>query len=199
MWRIRAWKALFERIYSCETGFTTRIPVPPGAARILTPPEEDHRRNVSNEIKVETVMRRQDLVLALLATAEGRPYTPAQIQKAVFLISKNTPQVINEGPQYNFVPYDYGPFDAAVYVDLDSLAKKAEAVVTPSGFGRWNTFAASDQGLVRGKQVLAQVQPNIAKYIENVSTWVRAQTFSGLVKSIYEAYPDMKVNSIFRG
>jgi hypothetical protein len=32
-----------------------------------------------------------------------------------------------------------------------------------------------------------------------VSDWVRAQSFNSLVKAIYDAYPEMKVNSIFRG
>ncbi len=194
-----AWKTSFVRICSYFVGFMSRCPAPYDAARILTPAEEDHRRNVSNEEKVRTVVKRQDIALAMLAAADGRPYTPAQIQKALFLLDQNTPDVISEGPRYNFIPYDYGPFDANVYSDIDGLAKSGEVVVAQSGIGRWNTFSASDQGLVRGKLILTQVSHRDRKYITDVSEWVRAQSFSGLVKSIYNAYPQMKVNSIFRG
>jgi hypothetical protein len=59
-------------------------------------------------------MTRSELILALLAAAEGRPYTPVQIQKAAFLVTRNLPQVMGEEQPFEFVPYDYGPFDADV-------------------------------------------------------------------------------------
>jgi hypothetical protein len=40
-------------------------------------------------------MDRCELVLAVLTSAEGRPYTPAQLQKAVFLISRNLPRLVD--------------------------------------------------------------------------------------------------------
>jgi hypothetical protein len=144
-------------------------------------------------------MKRRDLVLAALAAADGRPYTPVQIQKALFLISQNVPETVTEAPRFNFVPYDYGPFDQDVYSETEALARGGEAVIAPSGSGRWNTFAASDAGLEHGKQILAAMPERSRKYIIEVSQWVRAKSFSGLVRSIYDAYPSMKAKSIFRG
>jgi hypothetical protein len=143
-------------------------------------------------------MNRRDLVLAILASSDGRPYTPAQLQKAVFLISKRMPRLI-DAPGFNFVPYDYGPFDSDVYIEATALSQTGEVVIAPSGMGRWNVYSASEAGLERGRNLLAQIDGPARKYLQEVSSWVRAQSFSSLVKSIYDAYPEMRANSIFRG
>jgi hypothetical protein len=144
-------------------------------------------------------MNRRDLVLAVLAASQGRSLTPVQMQKAAFLVTTNIPQVVTEGPLFNFVPYDYGPFDKDVYAEAHALAACGEAVVAPSAQGRWNTYAASAQGLQRGQQILAGLAPPQRKYVEDVALWVLSQSFGSLVKSIYSAYPAMKQNSIFQG
>jgi hypothetical protein len=143
-------------------------------------------------------MDRQDLLLALLACAGGRPYSPVQLQKAAFLISKNMPNLVDQGPPFRFVPYDYGPFDSNVYAESQHLHDRGDAVIAPSGVGRWNTHAASDAGLARGSQILQRMPSETREYFESVSNWVRSQSFSSLVKSIYEAYPEMRANSVFR-
>jgi hypothetical protein len=147
----------------------------------------------------EISMTRQQLVLAMLAAAQGRPYTPVQIQKAIFLAVNNIPGLIDSGPQFNFEPYDYGPFDASVYVEAEGLAAAGLAVIAPSGVGRWNTYSASDLGLASGTGFLNQMSASTRGYLAEVSEWVRKLSFSSLVKSIYDAYPDMRANSIFRG
>jgi hypothetical protein len=144
-------------------------------------------------------MDRRDLVLAMLASAEGRPYTPVQIQKAIFLVCENLPKVIDGGPSFTFAPYDYGPFDSNVYAEAETLQALGCAVIAPSPYGRWNTYAASDDGLNRGRQILDGLDEPTRKYLKDTSEWVRRQSFSGLVRSIYEAYPRMRANSIFRG
>jgi hypothetical protein len=144
-------------------------------------------------------MNRRDLLLAVLASAEGRSYTPAQIQKAMFLLSRQMPQLVEDGPAFEFKPYDFGPFDLGVYQEADVLRRDGQAVIAPSGFGNWNTYAASGDGVERGKRLLDGLPQHQRDFVGKVSDWVRAQTFNSLVKSIYDAYPDMKVNSIFRG
>lgn len=144
-------------------------------------------------------MNRRDLILGILAASQGRSFTPVQLQKAAFLISTNMPQAVTEGPGFNFVPYDYGPFDKDVYSEAINLSVVGDAVVAPSAQGRWNTYAASAQGLHRGQQILTQLPLAQSKYISDVAQWVLAQSFGSLVKSIYSAYPAMKQNSIFQG
>jgi hypothetical protein len=145
-------------------------------------------------------MTRRELLLAVLAAAEGAQYTPVQIQKALFLLSKNMPELVGNGPKFNFVPYDYGPFDIEVYNEANMLKAQGLANISPSGSGgRWNTYAVSPSGLEKGKRILEKLPTAKLSYIKRVSVWVLSLDFGSLVKSIYDAYPEMKVNSIFRG
>lgn len=67
-------------------------------------------------------MYRQDLVLAALAAAgENAAFAPVQVQKFFFLIDREGAHLFG-GPHFHFTPYDYGPFDSAVYEALDLLA-----------------------------------------------------------------------------
>lgn len=144
-------------------------------------------------------MNRRNLVLTILAAADGRPFTPVQLQKATFLITENLEGIITDGPGFDFVPYDYGPFDADVYNEAQDLALIEDAVIAPSGQGRWNTYAASEGGLEYGRELLSKLDEEDREYIARTVKWVRSRSFSSLVKSIYDAYPKMKVNSIFKG
>jgi hypothetical protein len=118
-----------------------------------------------------TGMNRRDLVLAVLASSEGRPYTPAQLQKSVFLISRNLPRLI-EGAGFKFVPYDYGPFDSDVYHEADNLRRAGDAIITPSDVGRWNTYAASESGLIKGRALLGRLDEPARQYLQQVSTYI---------------------------
>ena len=143
-------------------------------------------------------MTRQQVLLAILAAANGRPFSPAQIQKAAFLVSRNLPNLVDQGPKYNFVPYDYGPFDQAVYADAEAMRADGEVEISPSPLGRWNIYAATDAGIARGAVVASRMDSRSRKYIHGVVDWVRSLSFQQLVKAIYEQYPEMRENSIFK-
>jgi hypothetical protein len=144
-------------------------------------------------------MTRDEVLLAILAASNGRPYTPVQVQKAVFLVTRNLPRLVSQGSNFNFEPYDYGPFDQNVYAEAEALRRAGLAEIIQQDGVRWNRYAASDLGIDRGGLILARMTERERTYIEKVATWVRAQTFEGLVKSIYDQYPEMRVNSVFRG
>jgi hypothetical protein len=144
-------------------------------------------------------MSRGELLLAVLAASNGRPFTPVQLQKAVFLITENLDDIVDRGPTFNFAPYDYGPFDADVYNVAQKLANDDLVIIAPSAHGRWNTYAASEEGLDRGDELLNELDEEEREYINSTVKWIRSQSFSSLVKSIYKAYPEMKANSVFKG
>jgi hypothetical protein len=144
-------------------------------------------------------MDRRDLVLAILGAADGAPYSPAQLQKAVFLVDRNLPGVVSEGPKFDFSPYDYGPFDRAVYGEAEQLSLAGLAEVRQSGNSRYRSYAITENGKDRASAVLDQLNGATADYIRRVSAWVRSLDFATLVKSIYNEYPEMRANSIFVG
>ena len=143
-------------------------------------------------------MTREQLALAALAASNGATHTPVQVQKLLFLIDKQIPLAVN-GPHFHFEPYDYGPFDAAVYDTMDQLDAKdlVETIASPNL--RWKKYRTTEEGLKAGNSLLEQMDADTADYIRELSAWVRSLSFEDLVSSIYNAYPEMRAKSIFRG
>jgi uncharacterized protein len=95
------------------------------------------------------------------------------------------------------VPYDYGPFDQAVYAGLDDLARRELALIQNTG--KYRLYGLSQAGQFEGRRLLSMLQPFARDYVVNVANWVRQLSFQQLVASIYNKYPEMKANSVFRG
>jgi hypothetical protein len=180
-----------------------------GSRTLLLEPVKTYVTKVTQKIRFRVASRsgfgrgksmtRSEVLLAILAASEGRPFTPVQIQKAAFLVTTNLPRLVNAGPNFGFVPYDYGPFDQSVYSEAETLAAQRDVEITRREGVRWNQYAASDKGIERGTKILDKMSESQRDYVKKISQWVRALSFEQLVKAIYAQYPDMKENSIFRG
>lgn len=140
-------------------------------------------------------MKRGDVVLAALAPARGAPHSPVQVQKILFLLDRNIPRDV-AGPRFDFQPYNYGPFDKAVYEELEALAKDGLVELLPSW--KWNDYRLTKAGQQAGDEILNSLKPSAREYMVKVSEVVRSLTFSQLVSAIYKAYPDMRANSVFQ-
>jgi uncharacterized protein YwgA len=139
-------------------------------------------------------MRRIEVALVMLATAGGGEFTPVQIQKALFLLDREAADLFDQGERYHFRPYDYGPFDRAVYDDLEELAGRGLAEIARD----WTRkYRATPRGVSEGERLLHTVAEQRQRFVQKVSEFVRTHSFSELVTSIYRAYPDMQENSIF--
>jgi uncharacterized protein len=143
-------------------------------------------------------MQRRDVLLAIMGAADGRSFSPVQLQKAVFLIDRNLPGVFDENSRFNFAPYDYGPFDREVYVEASALELN-ELASTAKGSNGYSEYSVTDQGLDRARELLQNLDEKQRAYVVSVVEWVRSLSFAKLVKSIYEAYPETRANSIFVG
>ena len=142
-------------------------------------------------------MEKRKLVLASLAAGAVHKHTPVQIQKLLFILDQNVASDLG-GPTFDFKPYDYGPFDSTVYDELRSL--ETEGLATSSTTQRgWKKYQLTPQGVVEGEAVLSELPLRASTYIRKVSSFVLSLSFADLVSSIYKAYPEMKVNSVFRG
>ncbi len=141
-------------------------------------------------------MTKMDLLLVALAAGEKSEHTPVQIQKLMFLIDQNIGSRI-DGPFFEFKPYDYGPFDSSIYELLRQLEAEGLAAASLSNRG-WKKHSLTDSGINKAAELSAKIDEPVMNYIKAVSKFVRALSFADLVSSIYKAYPEMKVNSVFK-
>jgi hypothetical protein len=141
---------------------------------------------------------RQRIVLAALAAERSSAFAPVQVQKLFFLLDQNIAADLG-GPQFSFEPYDYGPFDRAVYSELEALAQKGLVAIEVAPGASRRKFSLTAAGYDAGQAALAQLSTRARDYLTRVSAWVRSLSFAELVGSIYKQYPSMKANSVFRG
>lgn len=142
-------------------------------------------------------MDRNTHVMAVLAAADrGVTFPPAQVQKLFFLIDREIPDAVG-GPYFEFVAYDYGPFDRSVYDVLDEL--EADGKVFISSAGKYRRYGLTDSGWNCGKVRLSEIKLEAKKFIEDAARWVNGLSFAQLVSAIYKRYPEMKEHSIFQG
>jgi hypothetical protein len=142
-------------------------------------------------------MTRNDLVLAALAAAgQNASFSPVQVQKLFFLIDREASPLVG-GPHFRFRAYDYGPFDSDVYTTLGAL--EAQGLVQSTSSDRYRVCLLTPVGYSAGARLLSQLPAAARTYFEQVTNWIRSLRFAQLVSAIYNKYPDMKVNSIFRG
>lgn len=140
---------------------------------------------------------RQTLVLAALYAGNGTSdLTPVQAQKLFFLVDREAAQLC-EGPHFNFEPYDYGPFDRAVYGELDLLSMTGDVEVDWSGQHR--VYRLTEAGLQNAQAAFTSLGAEAQDYLARAKDWVKSLSFRDLVSAIYAAYPDTKAKSIFQG
>lgn len=140
-------------------------------------------------------MDRQGLVLTSLSVDKGAIYSPVQVQKMFFLIDRNIPKLV-EGPHFDFKPYDYGPFDKEVYSVLGELSALGQ--VKRIQDNSWFSYRLTMDGQKAGEALFEDLPETARKYIQEVSDFVRSLSFTQLVSAIYQAYPDMRENSVFQ-
>ena len=141
-------------------------------------------------------MKRKKLVLAAMSPAGTGSFSPVQVQKLFFILERNIGEQIG-GPHFSFLPYDYGPFDSAVYQELERLQENGLIeVLDRERLGR-RAYKLTAKGLAVGQDALSKLDEPIQTYICRLVEWVRALTFSQLVSAIYSKYPEMKQNSVF--
>ena len=140
-------------------------------------------------------MKRIDLLLKIIASAEGEPLTPAQLQKVAFRLGKERPSHM-PADYYRFRKYDYGPFSAQVYSDAEQLEREGKIFISLHPRGGWRQYSATLAGI----QTVAQNIPDeVATYIRDTVRWARGLSFQELVREVYRMYPSFRENSVFQG
>lgn len=141
-------------------------------------------------------MNRQKWLLLVLDS--GRSLSPIQLQKSLFLISKEIPETIADDFYY-FVPDDYGPFDSAIYTDAYELQEEGLAIIDNPLARGWRRYSITDEGSKKANEIAINLPSEVIDKINEIVSWVVGKSFSELVRSIYQKYPEQRANSVFRG
>jgi hypothetical protein len=141
-------------------------------------------------------MARRDWLLSALAAAGDSGLSPVQVQKTMFLFWKGAERSLDPSEFYLFTPYNFGPFDAQIYTDLERMeATDWVRIFNPySGANRLYVITrAGEEQAARAQQADASA----ASYIFEVVQWVKRKSFSELLRTIYRKWPEYRRNSIF--
>ena len=136
-------------------------------------------------------MDRQDWILTVTAIAQEPGLDSAQLQKSLFLLGEELPQLVG-ADYYRFYPYKYGPFDPAVYSDWCSL--RDERLVQGH-----DTITATPAGRQKACSLLEELPDEVLAYLDAIVEWVQERSFQELCDAIYAKYPAMAVNSAMKG
>ena len=139
-------------------------------------------------------MDRPTFVLAAMAAAgaEAR-FDPVRLQKYFFLLDRELDAECG-GPHFDFRPYQYGPFDRAVYAQFDRLAREGLAVVDKSR--QYRLYSLSEEGFERGKRAAASLPERASRYMASASAWLFSLDVPALLLSIYEYAPNMAIQAV---
>lgn len=145
-------------------------------------------------------MTPSDWLLLAVDTARPRALKPVQLQKTLFLLDRRLqPEQKGMPAIYAFAPYDYGPFDAAIYGDAEQLAASGLVTISRPEGSSYKSYGITDDGHDRAKAIAQTLPPNVLEFARQVVQWTMNLSFNQLVSAVYKEYPDMKVNSVFKG
>jgi hypothetical protein len=136
-------------------------------------------------------MKRTDMLLAALAAAERRSFHPAHLQKSLFLIDYKLPRLFDQR-------YDFRPYDKEVYVDADALQRAGLVSITRQPGEWYRTYRVTAEGLRTGHSILAAMPPQSAQFVRQIVGLVTSLPFRDFVSAIYRAFPELKVNGVFK-
>ena len=147
-------------------------------------------------------MDRSDWTLLVLKSGGESGLSPVQLQKSLFLLKENLGNCLagfDLENYYQFVPYNYGPFDVTVYDDAQALANDGLAEILEVPGRRYRQYRISSEGMKLALQREKELRREVVEYIGNLVGWVKNQTFQSLLRTIYRLYPSYRENSVFQG
>ena len=142
-------------------------------------------------------MHRDKYILAVLSASDNAIYSPVQLQKLFFLLDKTLGEEIG-APFFDFIPYHYGPFDKNVYRQIGVLETMNFIYTDYEGFNNLKKYKLTKEGQEIGEMELSKLDQKYQNFIWEMNKFVKSLSFQELISTIYKAYPEMKVNSVFR-
>lgn len=147
--------------------------------------------------------RRAALPLLLSSRAAGQesgphPLDRIRIQKAVFLLVQRGAPAWRD--VYEYHPYNWGPYCRDLTDDLAALVQAGILRIShadrASTYGRYVATDLGEQVAARLWETLGRPE---AEFIQHVFSYVTHKDFNGLLREVYDAYPDFARQSIWAG
>jgi hypothetical protein len=140
-------------------------------------------------------MDRQDWVLLALNFGGAKGLSPVQLQKSLFLLRMEVQEI--QVNFYDFFPHNYGPFCKQIYADAERMAQDGLIVIERMQQAH-SIFLISAIGEARVAHIRPEVAPRALNYLRTAVEWTQQQSFSGLIRAIYDKYPEYRINSVFQ-
>ncbi len=139
-----------------------------------------------------TEVSRSDILLAIVAAANGKELSRGHLQKVAFLLSEEFKGKL-PADFYKFDKHNYGPFCHDITVDTDELLYWGWIKATAGADRNAETYSISEQFNLDQ----LRLSEDIKCYIRDTVAWVADMSFSRLVRAIYLRYPEFLERSIF--
>ncbi|MCH8899408.1 MAG: hypothetical protein IH942_02800 [Acidobacteria bacterium] len=128
-----------------------------------------------------------------LAGGGGKEWVdPIRIQKGMFLLSMRGPSK----ELFEFSPYHWGPFSKDVTETVRSLVKRGLAVRKPVEGRSWSVYSTTDTGHSQAVSYREALSESHRGWIDGAREYVLGKSFVGLLREIYDAYPDYASRSL---
>lgn len=151
-------------------------------------------------------MHRKLLPLALIYADDQEPVQGrTRLQKMVFLLQKELKERGKSsmaGMEYEFIPYDYGPFSKELYDDLDMMIdqKFVEDTEEPLSSGKVKyVYEIEDAGeeLIDSQSKEWQEAAEILELAQEIKKEYNDELLSDLIEYVYSQYPDYAKRSVY--
>ena len=140
----------------------------------------------------EIEVSRSDILLAIIAAADGKELSRVQLQKVAFLVSEEFKGRL-PADFYTFDKHNYGPFCIDIYNDTEMLLYWGRIRTKSGAERRFDTYSIAEQIEFHG----FQFEEDVKRYIKDTVAWVVDMSFSELVRAVYLLYPDFLERSKF--
>ena len=140
---------------------------------------------LGEKIMTKTEVSRSEILLAIIAAADGRELGRVHLQKVAFLVSEEFKGRL-PSDFYTFDKYDYGPFCIDIYNDTEMLHYWGRIRISPGAERRYDTYSIAEPLKLDGPQL----DDDVKTYIKHTVAWVADMTFGQLVRAVYKLYPE---------
>ncbi len=139
-----------------------------------------------------TEVSRSDILLAIIAAANGKELSRVHLQKVAFLVSEEFKGKL-PADFYTFDKHKYGPFCIDIYNDTDMLLYWECIRTKPAAERNHESYSISERFDLDG----LELDDDIKRFIKNTVAWVADMSFSELVRTVYRLYPEFLERSTF--